>query len=562
MNSKFRATANHNHCLNVPLGILTLFCALLTFSAQVCAGADLEEIKKAMSEYLVCSPVETVNFKQQQPIIVTKSLCLSTIYNGVNEYPLWVDSGGLSEKGRIIVRNLQNAAIHGINPKKYNIDTILSLVPSKNATDLAKLETLLSYGLVLYIHDLDHGQLEPRQADPQLFAEAGSSDFDPLNAIQKCLTADNLDAYLAGIAPQHAQYKGLMAALAHYRRLEAAGGWPVVPAGPTLRPEDTDPRIHAVWLRLLKSDQTGLPSAPPASLLYDDLLKTAVLGFQARHHLDVDGVIGPKTLAAMNVPVSERIETIRLNMARWRWQDHDLGEKYVIVNIADFTLEGIKDNKVELEMPVIVGKRRHQTPVFSARVRYLDFNPFWNIPDSIIKNEELPKLQKNPYSLVDRHVRLFSGWDKNAIELDSTAVDWPQITPGQVVAFRMRQDPGAWNALGKLKFVFPNKYSVYMHGTPEQGYFQRKERGFSHGCIRVSNPPALAGFILSDQDGQWTNEKIAEIYNQDSRKVVLLSHPIPVHITYQTSWVDKDGAINFNNDTYARDEKLQQALNQ
>ncbi len=560
MITRFLATTEKRPTLS--LGFLALLYAVFSFSAQVHAGVDIEEIKKAMSEYLVCSPVETVSFNRQQPIIVRKSLCLSTIYNGVKNYPLWVTGDGLSEKGRIIVRNLQHADIHGLNPQKYNIDTILSLVPSKKISDLAKLETLLSYGLVLYIHDLDHGQLEPHQSDPQLFAEAGSGDFDPLKAIQNCLAANDLDAYLAGIAPQHLQYKGLMAALAHYRQVEAAGGWPIIPTGPTLRPGDTDPRIRTVWLRLLKSDQAGLPASPPTSLLYDDMLKTAVLRFQVRHHLETDGVIGPKTLAAMNVPVSERIETIRLNMDRWRWQAHDLGEKYVIVNIADFTLEGIKDNKVELEMPVIVGKRQHQTPVFSARVKYLDFNPFWNIPDSIVKNEELPKLQKNPYSLVERHVRLFSGWDKDAIELDSTAVDWLQITPRQVVAFRMRQDPGAWNALGKLKFVFPNKYSVYMHGTPEQGYFQRKDRGFSHGCIRVSNPSALAEFILADQDGHWTDEKIAEIYNQDIRKVVLLSHPIPVHITYQTSWVDKDGAINFNNDTYARDEKLQRALNE
>jgi murein L,D-transpeptidase YcbB/YkuD len=253
-------------------------------------------------------------------------------------------------------------------------------------------------------------------------------------------------------------------------------------------------------------------------------------------------------------------------MARWRYQPHDLGEKYLIVNIAGFNLKGVKNNKIELEMPVIVGKRQHQTPVFSASVKYLDFNPFWNIPPSIARNEELPKLQKNPFYLVERHVRLFSGWNEDANELVSTAVEWDQVTSRQISAYKLRQDPGPWNALGKVKFVFPNKYSVYMHGTPEQGYFGRKERSFSHGCIRVGNPPALAGFLLEDQEGQWTDEKIAEIYNQDSRKVVRLSHPIPVHITYQTSWVDKDGTINFNNDTYARDdyardEKLYGALN-
>jgi murein L,D-transpeptidase YcbB/YkuD len=413
---------------------------------------------------------------------------------------------------------------------------------------------------------IGHSQPEPDQCDPQLSAEAGSYGFPLFKAIQNCPAIDNLNVFLGSIAPQHDYYKGLESALEQYQRLESAGGWPAIPAGPTLRPGDTDPRIKAVWLRLLKSDWAGLPPPHSNTFLYDDVLKTVVLRFQARHHLEADGIIGQQTLAAMNVPVSERIETIRLNMARWRYQPHDLGEKYLIVNIAGFNLKGVKNNKIELEMPVIVGKRQHQTPVFSASVKYLDFNPFWNIPPSIARNEELPKLQKNPFYLVERHVRLFSGWNEDANELVSTAVEWDQVTSRQISAYKLRQDPGPWNALGKVKFVFPNKYSVYMHGTPEQGYFGRKERSFSHGCIRVGNPPALAGFLLEDQEGQWTDEKIAEIYNQDSRKVVRLSHPIPVHITYQTSWVDKDGTINFNNDTYARDdyardEKLYGALN-
>jgi murein L,D-transpeptidase YcbB/YkuD len=413
--------------------------------------------------------------------------------------------------------------------------------------------------------EINLGQPEPQQCKPQLSAKAGSFAFTTQNALQNCPVFDNLNVFLDSIAPTHDYYKGLESALEQYQRLESAGGWPTIPAGPTLRPGDTDPRIKAVWLRLLKSDWAGLPPSPPDTFLYDDVLKTAVLRFQARHHLEADGIIGRQTLAAMNVPVSERIKTIRLNMDRWRYQPHDLGDKYILVNIAGFTLKGVKNNKIELDMPVIVGKSQHQTPVFSTSVKYLDFNPFWNIPPSIAKNEELPKLQKNPFYLVERHVRLFSSWNEDANELDSTAVEWNQVTSSQISAYKLRQDPGPWNALGKVKFVFPNTYSVYMHGTPEQSKFERRERSFSHGCIRVGNPPALAGFLLADQEGQWTDEKIAQIYNQDSRKVVRLSHPVPVHITYQTSWVDKNGTINFNNDTYARDdyardEKLYGAL--
>lgn len=539
--------------------ILALLYALL-LPVQASFAANLEDIKEAMIDYLVCSPVDIVNLKQQKPIVTQQSLCLSTIYEGVDDFPLWINANGLSENGWIIINHLRSSAVHGLDPQKYNINTILDLLPSQNATDLAQLETLLSYGLVLYIHDINHGQVEPRQSDPQLFAEAGSDDFDPLEAIQNCLAADDLHYFLESLAPQHGHYKGLQAALEQYRRLEADGGWPVVPEGPTLRPGDIDPRIKDVWFRLLKYDGADLPLSISIPSFYDDALKAAVLRFQARHHLEEDGVIGPQTLAAMNVSVSERIETIRLNMARWQWQSHNLGDKYVIVNIAAFNLKGINNNEIELEMPVIVGKSQHQTPVFSDSIKYLDFNPFWNIPPSIARDEELPKLRKNPFHLVERQVRLFSGWNKEAVELDSTTIDWELVTRSQISTYLLRQEPGPWNALGKLKFVFPNKYSVYMHGTPSQGFFKRRERSFSHGCIRLSDPPALAAFVLKDQEGQWTDEKIAEIYNQDSRKVVRLSQPVPVHITYQTSWVDKDGTINFNNDTYARDVKLHQAL--
>lgn len=540
--------------------ILTLLYAFF-LPVHASYAAELEDIKEAMIEYLICSPVDIVNIKQQQPAVSQKSLCLSAIYEGVDDFPLWINANGLSENGWIIINHLKKCAAHGLNPQKYNINTILDLLPSQNAKDLAQLETLLSYGLVLYIHDINHGQLEPRQSDPQLFAEAGSYDFNPLEAIKNCLAADDLHTFLESLSPQHDYYKSLQSALEQYRRLEADGGWPVVPEGPTLRPGDIDPRIKYVWFRLLKDEGADLPIPTSIPSFYDDSLKAAVIRFQKRHHLEEDGVIGQQTLAAMNVSVSERIETIRLNMARWQWQSHDLGAKYVIVNIAGFNLKGVSNNEVEVEMPVIVGKNQHQTPVFSDSIKYLDFNPYWNIPPSIARDEELPKLRKNPFHLVERQVRLFSDWNNGAIELDSTIVNWHQVTRSQISTYLLRQDPGPANALGKLKFVFPNKYSVYMHGTPSQGSFKRRERSFSHGCIRLSDPPALAAFILKDQEGQWTDEKIAEIYNQDSRKVVRLSQPVPVHITYQTSWVDKDGTINFNYDTYARDAKLQKALN-
>jgi murein L,D-transpeptidase YcbB/YkuD len=247
-------------------------------------------------------------------------------------------------------------------------------------------------------------------------------------------------------------------------------------------------------------------------------------------------------------------------MARWRWQEHDLGSRYIIVNIANFDLKAVEDDQVVLNMAVIVGKFQHQTPVFSHRVQYVDFNPFWNIPNSIARNEELPELRKDPMYLVKRKVRLFSSWQNDAVELDSTAIDWNSVSPREMNRYLLRQDPGPWNALGPVKLVFPNRYNVYIHGTPTQELFEHSTRSFSHGCIRASQPLMLAEFALAKEKEDWSLQKIKEIVDSGKRKIVTVFAPLPVHITYQTVWVDKTGTIHFNNDIYGRDRKLAEIL--
>jgi murein L,D-transpeptidase YcbB/YkuD len=290
------------------------------------------------------------------------------------------------------------------------------------------------------------------------------------------------------------------------------------------------------------------------------MLQQAVLTFQRQHGLTVDGVIGKNTISALNIPIAEKIASIRINMARWRWQAHDLGEKFVLVNIASFNLKAFEGEEIVLDIPVIVGEDQHQTPVFSGLIKYIDVNPFWNIPTSIAQKEELPALRKNQNYLVNRHVRLFSSWQADASELDSTAINWHTVTEGQIAGYRLRQDPGPWNALGKIKFIFPNAYSVYMHDTPAHNLFGRTKRNFSHGCIRVSDGLSLALFLLKNQPVGYPIEEFEAIYKQEQRKVIQLSLPVPVHITYLTTWVDKNGAMYFNRDIYDRDAKLYTAL--
>jgi len=544
------------------IALYSCFFLLVFSSSPALSRPSPEELAKAMASQLVCYPVELVNVTEPEITLKSEEMCLSLIYRELGPQPLWVGVDGPTADAEIIFNYIKNADLHGLDPQEYNLDRLLKLWHTENAAELAQLETSFSFSLVKYIHDVSYGQLKPREANPELFAEAGKSDFNPVLTIKQVLGAVDLDQFFKDLPPQHYHYRSLVSALARYRQLAADGGWPQVADGESLRPGEYDPRVPSIRERLKVTGEYQGQDSGHDPKLYDPELQEAVKIFQGHHGLTRDGVVGKKTTAAMNITADQKVDMIRINMARWRWHAHDLGEKHILVNIAGFNLKAYQDNSETptLDFAVIVGQDQHQTPVFSDTVAYLDFNPYWNVTPSIAANEELPGLRKDPNHLAKRRIRVFSSWQQEAVELDSTTMDWQNITPGRMRGYKLRQDPGPWNALGKVKFVFPNQYSVYMHDTASPNLFQRTKRDFSHGCIRVSDPLELAIFILNGQDGGWTREKVTELYKKDNRKVVSLSRPVPVHITYQTVWVDKDGTINFNGDIYARDEKLLSVL--
>lgn len=533
---------------------------LLAFSTNGNSRPTDAELSKVLSNYLSCLSLELMQPSEDLPVFAIEEFCLTRIYNTTGVRSLWVTGEGPNEKGRIIFGYLKDSYQHGLDPKEYKVDRMLQLWSTRDVKYLAELDTLITYNLVKYIHDISYGVLKPLESDPELFAEAGDKDFNPVVAIKHVLATSDLNKYLAGLPPQNQHYLALKAGLAHYRQMAEKGDWVPVPEGASLHPGDIDERIKAVRKRLQSTDPLLETPRDTVASIYDPWLQQAVLTFQRQHGLTADGVIGKNTIAALNISIAEKIASIRINMARWRWQAHDLGNKYVLVNIANFNLKAFQDGKIVLDIPVIVGEEQHQTPVFSGTIKYLDINPFWNIPTSIAQKEELPELRKNKKYLVERHVRLFSSWQDDAVELDSTVINWHTISEGQIAGYKLRQDPGPWNALGKIKFVFPNQYSVYMHDTPAHYLFGRTKRDFSHGCIRVSKALSLAIFLLKDHPENWPIEKVKEYYNQDQREVIRLSHPVPIHITYQTTWVDEDGTMHFNRDIYERDAQLYDVL--
>ena len=488
-----------------------------------------------------------------------QELWVSAVYNDLGMNPLWVGSHGPSVQAKLVFSTLKKVGADGLNPEEYGIELIESFWKNRTAEYMAKLDIYITIGLLGYIHDMQEGRLSPNLNDPTLFDQAGCTTFDPVKAMAEARNNGDLEAYLSSLAPSHHYYRALKQELENYRNIADDGGWSLFPSGKTLHPGDMDIRITDLRGVLAKTGDLA-STASLKEQLYDDQLVAAVKRFQWRNGLDVDGVVGKGTTAALIISVEQRIRQILLNMERWRWTEHDLGTKYVLVDIAGFNLQGVVNDYPVLEMRVIVGKLLHETPIFSDSIKYLDFNPFWNITPSIARNEMLEKLREDNTYLASKHIKLFSSWQADGIELDPESIDWNDISRSDISGFKLRQEPGVWNALGVVKFVFPNKYSIYLHDTPARDLFEKTHRAFSHGCIRISAPQQLAQFLLAENDTYWTKQSIQEIVDSEKRKVVRLKTPIPVHMVYQTAWVDKNGLLHFSKDIYGRDEKLTEAL--
>ena len=463
---------------------------------------------------------------------------------------LWLGSRRPNE----LLARLQNAASDGLDPKDYPSKQLAGLAAAKSTDDkrsLALVELFFSAAFLEYASDIKVGRFLPRKIDPNFFIEGRT--IDQTAALKSLAGVDSLDRFFSAWQPSNPRYAALRTALANYLALADKGGWGSVPLGEALKPGVKDPRVPAIRTRLKLTDGVG-PSRVESEI-YDDALVDAVKRFQARQGLENDGVIGASTVVAMNVPLQERIQSIVMAMERLRWMPEDLGKQYVIVNIAGFDLRRMNGGNVEEHMAVVVGKPYTRTPVFSDRIRYVEFNPYWTVPPGIAANEELPKLRKNPASLSAQGFELVRG---NQV-VDPASIDWSRYAGGNF-PFQIRQRPGANNALGHVKLMFPNEHNVYLHDSPAHSLFSRNVRAFSHGCIRLARPLDLAEQVLrAGGVSGWNRDRIDQVVASAKNTVVNLQSPLPVHITYMTAWVDGD-FVNFRPDIYGHDAKLLAAL--
>jgi len=416
----------------------------------------------------------------------------------------------------------------------------------------AKIEILLSDSVVRLAYSQVFGKVNPYGLDENWNYRRERREVSPEDAIVTLLKSPSPGAEIDQFIARGPLYNALRDAHQRYKAIEANGGWPMVPDGATIRPGDVDPRIAAIAERLAVSGD--IESAASAGDRLDEYLEAGVRRFQSRHGLDADGIIGKGTLAAMNVPVSERVVALTVNLDRVRWLDDDIEDDMIVVNIAGFEAYLVQSGELVWQTRVQVGRTYHQTPVFRDEITYIAINPTWTVPYSIATKEMLPKLKSDATYLVSRE---FDVKDRSGKIVDSTQVDWNSLSRGNF-PYTLVQRPGPSNALGRVKFMFPNKHSVYLHDTPSKYLFERAGRAFSHGCIRTQNPFDLAELLLAPQG--WDRQRIQETLDSKELTNVVLETPVPVLITYFTARVDPDGTVHFFDDVYQRDQRVAEAL--
>jgi len=536
-----------------------VFASLQTVTAQTLSD-QVRELLRNRIETAGVPPKITVGEE-----VIHASIALPLFYERRMYRPAWSEDDGPLLQVDALVKAIHEADREGLRPTDYHLAkteaTLKEMRQNQekktplNPRRLVDLDLLLTDAFLVYGSHLLVGRINPETIDAEWLANRREADL--VSILQTALDSNQIEEGLKKLLPPQPGYGRLKRALAHYRGVAAKGGWFTVPDGPRMQKGDRGERVVALRTRLITTGDLAEEQLNNGEL-FDDRLEEAVQAFQRRNGLDVDGMVGPATLAAMNVPVEERIRQIEINMERWRWLPQYLGERFILVNIANFELDVVENDQPVMTMRAVVGKNYRRTPVFSDRMTYLVLSPYWHIPQGIAVQDKLPLIRKDPDYLTKENIKVFQGWGAETKEIDPKTVDWSTVT-AKNFNYRLRQEPGPQNALGRVKFMFPNKFDVYLHDTPSRELFVKTVRTFSSGCIRIEKPIELAEYLLRD-DPKLTREKILTTIDKGVEQTVRLAEPTPIHLLYWTAWVDEDGTVHFRNDIYGRDKLLIEAL--
>ena len=447
---------------------------------------------------------------------------------------------------------LGSAREHGLDPYAYQFagliaerDALARKPKAERRQALAVFDVRLTAALVRLGRDVAVGRLDPRAVDRRWKAQRAM----PNLAATLAASRDDPDEFLTAIQPRHLEYAALKRGLAALYGVEAKGGWPVV-RSVAVKPGASHPLVAGLRKRLAASGDLG--DAPVEGNRFDAPLGNALRQFQEHHGLPATGRLDPKTLAVLNLPLEMRIRQLALNLERWCWLPDDLGDRHFRVNIPYFHLEAYEQGNLVLDIRAVVGKQGNETPIFSERMTHVVMSPYWNIPPKIAADETMPAVSADLGYLDRQNIEVVRVSGGEPAVVDPSTLDWSD--DGALEGLRFRQRPGASNALGFVKFMFPNEYDVYVHDTPAEALLSRLGRAFSHGCVRVEEPFELAKYVLRDQS-RWTPDAIQTAMHAGTETHVKLREAIPVHIVYFTSWVDLKGGLHFRDDVYGYDAK-------
>jgi murein L,D-transpeptidase YcbB/YkuD len=503
---------------------------------------------------------EAAEFTQQVKSSSAQRLLLDwplilRLYAGVDGAAIWHDGNRLNERGKLLLSRIEQSEADGLNPEDYHLSRLQTLQALELADARVLRELLLSDGYLRLAVRLRQGNQAARTLDP--FWKSQAESFDPVAALQSAVEQGQVAELLAGITPQSHAYGRLRLALSEYLQIERAGGWQRLSLEQSLRPDERGPWVVRLRDRLAVEAGSVLPPVSDPER-YDADLVAAVEHFQTRHGLVADGVVGPATLEALNVPVSQRIAQLRANLERWRWLPHELETDHILVNTAGFDITLRSGDRVVFSGRTVNGRVERQTPPIISRITHLVANPQWTLPRRIAVEDMLPKLQEDPEFLARKRIRVYQQIVGEQLEIDPLGVDW-SLYHEDNFPFILRQDAGPGNSLGRVKFHLPNQHAIFLHDTPARGLFNRSQRALSSGCVRVEGADQLASLLVSRASPVDVG-RYSQAMDSGETLWVPLENPVPVYLTYFTSWVDAAGEVHFRPDIYHRDADLMLAL--
>ncbi|WP_170287468.1 L,D-transpeptidase family protein [Halioglobus maricola] len=522
--------------------ILILLSLLMV---SLTAKADLRGELQSLTEHLVVDGGSQLpsGGRVHLPVIV------EDFYSRQDYQAAWQDR----QQAQRMLDLLRGSFDDGLSPDDYHYSELMALWSLRNDEwpekdrARARFDVLLTDGILLYIQHMAKGKVDPRLLDPTFNYAQLDFDIHTISGqLQQAIAEDSIDEILERLRPAMPFYYQMVAALRHYRALAASGEFRALPTDVVLKPGQEYPVVPDLAERLV---QLGyLPSAGP-DRRYGGAVQDAVRVFQRDHGLDVDGIVGAQSYHFLNMTPAERVDALRVNLDRVRWIAQDLSDEMLVVNVAGYELYYIRGDELLWETPVMVGTIAHQTPIFTKRLRYLEFNPTWTVPRSIIGRSLLPKFKADQSYIAEQNYLLY---DRRGEVVNPASIDWANANMGNF-PYRVVQQPWESNALGRVKFMFPNSYAIYLHDTPSRYLFSRSARAFSSGCVRVKEPLRLAELLLDDSQ-QWSLSQVEAVV--DSRKPqvrVPMEREVDVMLMYWTTSPARDGRMQFHADIYGKD---------